>query len=617
MSNEMQIEIPQFTAKEYKSSSAPYEWLYQYKDDKFMLRQLCEQMKDKAGAVGVRAFMAMWNSYCEMQAEKKGFSLENATNFEDQPLELFSGSYICDEMGVAVMDRYGYEQTVCRHPILPCERLVNIDTGEERLKIAYKNSTRNRTWRELIAEKAVVASSSAILQLSQKGVVVNSENAKALSTYLLELEQLNYDFIPEQKSVGRLGWVGGHGFSPYVEDLVFDGENNFKHIFAAVRPSGDRDTWVEAMKKVRAEKSAGRFFLAASFASVILEPCGLLPFFLHAWGGTEVGKTVGLMIAASVWASPKLGDFITTFNSTMVGQEMMATFLNSLPMCIDELQIQSSSGVREFDKIIYQLTEGVGKTRGAKQGGLQKLNTWRCCFITNGETPISSTNSGGGAINRIIEIECTEKVYSDLVGLCSVINNNFGWAGAEFVGWLQTDGAFERINSLQKEYFHELLKVDSTDKQAASASAILAADHIVTELIFKDGNNLTVEDMEKIMQKKSEVDVNLRAYESIVEMVESNINHFKKNDFGDYQGEVWGKVDTEYYYIIKSIFDREMQNRGFNSAAFLAWAKKKNMLSYEAKRNIKKVRIIGNLINCVCIKKEIPKWEEWDGDPEF
>ncbi len=617
MSN-VQIEIPQFTAKEYKSSSAPYEWLYQYKDDKFMLRQLCEQMKDNAGAVGVRAFMAMWNSYCEMQAEKKGFSLENATNFEDQPLELFSGSYICDEMGVAVMDRYGYEQTVCRHPILPCERLVNIDTGEERLKIAYKNSTRNRTWRELIAEKAVVASSSAILQLSQKGVVVNSENAKALSTYLLELEQLNYDFIPEQKSVGRLGWVGKHGFSPYVEDLVFDGENNFKHIFAAVRPSGDRDTWVEAMKKVRAEKSAARFVLVASFASVILEPCGLLPFFLHIWGQTEVGKSVALMIAASVWASPKLGDFITTFNSTMVGQEMMATFLNSLPMCIDELQIQSGSGVREFDKIIYQLTEGVGKTRGAKQGGLQKLNTWRNCFITNGERPISSENSGGGAINRIIEIECTEKVYSDLVGLCTVINNNFGWAGAEFVGWLQTDGAFERINALQKEYYHELLKVDSTDKQAASASAILAADHIVTELIFKDGNNLTVEDMEKIMQKKSEVDVNVRAYDAIMDMVSSNINHFKKNDFGEYQGEVWGKLDGDYVYIIKSVFDREMQNRGYNSTAFLSWAKANNLLLCSGNKTTRVTRIIGPSTRCVCIKKDENLWEKWDGkNPEF
>jgi uncharacterized protein (DUF927 family) len=284
-------------------------------------------------------------------------------------------------------------------------------------------------------------------------------------------------------------------------------------------------------------------------------------------------------------------------------------------MCIDELQIQSSLGIRDFDKIIYQLTEGVGKTRGAKTGGLQKVNTWKCCFITNGETPISNANSGGGAINRIIEFECTDKIYSDLVGLCAVLSKNYGWAGAELVRWLQKEGSFERINEIQKEYYHELLKVDSTDKQAASASAILAADRIVTELIFKDGNNLSVDDISEIMTKKSEVDVNARAYDAIVEMVESNLNsHFDQNGFG----EVWGKVDTNYYYIIKSIFDREMQNRGFNAPAFLAWAKKNNLLSCEANRSNKKIRIVGNLVNCVCIKKRFEKWEEWDGkDPEF
>lgn len=612
MSNSAVIEVPTFTAAEYMNSSAPYAWLYQYRDDKFTLRQLCERMKINAGAVGVKAFMSMWKAYCEGQAKKDGIMLDNATNFDEQPLELFSGPYICDEAGVGVLDRFGYEQVVCRHPIMPCERLVNIDSGEERLKIAYKKGSR---WREIIAEKSTIASSSSILQLSANGVLVNSDNAKALSTYLLELEQLNYDYIPEQKSVGRLGWVGKHGFSPYVDDLVFDGENNFKHMFNAVSPHGDRDEWIEAMRAVRAEKGAGRYFLAASFASVILEPCGLLPFFLHAWGSSGGGKTVGLMIAASVWASPKLGDYITTFNSTMVGQEMTATFLNSLPMCIDELQIQASSGFREFDKIIYQLTEGVGKTRGAKTGGLQKVNTWKCCFITNGETPISNANSGGGAINRIIEFECTDKIYSDLVSLCAVLSKNYGWAGAELVRWLQKEGSFERINEIQKEYYHELLKVDSTDKQAASASAILAADRIVTELIFRDGNNLTVGDITEIMTKKSEVDVNARAYEAIVEMVESNLNsHFDSNGFG----EVWGKVDTDYYYIIKSIFDREMQNRGFNAPAFLAWANKNNLLSCEASKNTKRVRVVGNLVRCVCVKKHFEKWEKWDGkNPEF
>lgn len=600
MKNQM-IELPVYTIDEYYNTSKPYEWLYQFKDDKFLIRQLCEKMKAQAGAIGVKAFMGLWNAYCESMAQQQGMRLDNATNFEGQEVELFSGEYICDEYGVAVNDRYGYEQTICRHPILPVERLVNIDSGEERLKIAFK---KGRAWRSVIAEKTTIASSSSILNLSANGIMVNSENAKQLSTYLLEIENLNYDEIPEQRSVGRLGWVGDHGFSPYVDDLVFDGENNFKHIFNAVKPHGNREEWLKAMLDMRKEKSSGRLFLAASLASVILQPCGLLPFFLHAWGGTEVGKTVGLMIAASVWASPKMGDYIGTFNSTLVGQEMTATFLNSLPMCIDELQIQSSAGIKDFDRIIYHLTEGIGRTRGAKTGGLQKVNTWKNCIITNGEHPISNTHSGGGAMNRVIEFECTEKVYSDLVGICAVINSNYGFAGREFVEYLQQDGNFDRVNELQKEYYRQLLKTDGTDKQAASVSAILAADHIVTELIFKDGNNLTVEEVAGFMTKREEIDVNARAYDFIFDLVVKNINKFTPNEFGNYQGEIWGKIDGGCIYIIKSTFDKEMSNAGFNSTAFLSWAKRQGKLCTDSQRRTRRARIAGMLSNCVCIIAE-------------
>lgn len=598
--------MPEYTADDFYNSSAPYAYLYQYKDDKFLLGQMREKLKAQAAKVGVRGFIGLWNAYLETINQKRGISMDNATQFEGQEIELFSGQYICDEYGVSMTDKYGYEQTICRHPIMPIERLVNIDSGEERLKLAYK---KGRVWRSIIVEKSVIASSSSILQLAANGIMVNSENAKALSTYILEMEQLNYDLIPEQKSVGRLGWVGTHGFSPFVDDLVFDGETNFKHIFNAVKPEGSRNAWLYAMQDLRKEKSTGRLFLATSFASAILEPCGLLPFFLHAWGGTEVGKTVGLMIAASVWACPKMGEYIATFNSTLVGQEMTATFLNSLPMCIDELQIQSNSGVRDFDRIIYQLTEGVGRTRGAKTGGLQKMNTWRNCIITNGEHPISNANSGGGAVNRVIEFECDEKVYSDLVGICAVIQSNYGWAGREFVEYLQTEGAFDRVNALQKEYYRELLKSDSTDKQAASASAILAADHIATELIFKDGNNLTVADLEKIMTKKKEVNVNYRALEFVYELVERNPNKFKANDFGEYQGEVWGKQEETCIYIIKSVFDRELGNGGFNSTAFLAWAKRNGVTITDNGKRTKKARITDSATNCVCIRKNLNEFE--------
>lgn len=594
------VTIPEFTADDFYNSSAPYEWLYQFHDDKFLEGQMREKLKQQASNLGIRGFIGLWNAYLETVTKKRGGFLENATSFEGQEIELFSGQYICDEYGVAASDKHGYEVNVCRHPIMPVQRLINVDNGEERIKIAYK---KGRTWRNVIVEKSVIASSTGILQLAASGIMVNAENAKILSTYLLELENLNYEYIPEQKSVGRLGWVGEHGFSPYVDDLSFDGENNFKHAFGSVKPSGERDKWVGAMINMRAEKSAGRLFLAASFASAILEPCGLLPFFLHAWGGTETGKTVGLMIAASVWASPKMGDFITTFNSTLVGQEMMASFLNSLPMCIDELQIQSSQGIKDFDKIIYQLTEGVGRTRGAKAGGLQKLNTWRNCFITNGEHPISNANSGGGAINRIIEFECSEKICDDLVGICAVINQNYGFAGREFVKFLQQDGMFEIVNNLQKKYYRDLLNCDSTEKQAASASAILAADALVTELIFHDGNNLTVADLSEIMTKKSDVDANKRAYEYIWELVERNANKFSRNSHYEYTGEAWGKMDSDYLYIIKSVFDREMANEGFNPTAFLAWAKRNDLIDTEDNKRTKKVRIVGNLTNCVCLKR--------------
>ena len=605
MKNEIAM-IPEYTADDFYNSSEPYSFLYQYKDDKFLLGQMREKLKAQAAKVGVKGFVGLWNAYLETINQQRGISMDNATQFDGQEIELFSGQYICDEYGVSMTDKYGYEQTVCRHPIMPVQRLCNIDSGEERLKIAYK---KGRVWRSIIVEKSVIASSSSILQLAANGIMVNSENAKALSTYLLEIEQLNYEIIPEQKSVGRLGWLGEHGFSPFVDDLVFDGETNFKHIFNAVKSDGSRDAWLRAMQDLRKEKSPGRLFLAASFASAILEPCGLLPFFLHAWGGTETGKTVGLMIAASVWACPKMGEFCTTFNSTLVGQEMTASFLNSLPMCIDELQIQSSAGIRDFDRIIYQLTEGVGRTRGAKTGGLQKMNTWKNCIITNGEHPISNANSGGGAVNRVIEFECDEKVYSDLVGICAVIQSNYGFAGREFVEYLQTDGAFDRVNALQKEYYRELLKSDSTDKQAASASAILAADHIATELIFKDGNNLTVADLEKIMAKKKEVNVNCRALEFIYELVERNPNRFKANEFGEYQGEVWGKYEETCIYIIKSVFDREMGNGGFNSTAFLAWAKRNDVIITDNGKRTKKARITGSATNCVCIKKNLDEFE--------
>ncbi len=600
--------IPDFTKDDYLETSEPFSWLYQFHTDPFTQQQMLTKIKSQAAAVGISNFVALWKSYLDGIKSQRGQTLANATDFTGQPMELMCGKYICDDSGVRLKDAFGYDVYISLHPIMPVERLVNIDDGQERLEIAYR---KGKTWRSIIVEKATIASSSSILQLAAFGVLVNSENAKQLSTYLLSIEEMNYDEIPEEKSVGRLGWVLQNGFAPYFDSVIFDGEANFKHIFNSVHSAGDYEVWKDAIRKVRAEKTPARIAIAASFASVLLEPLGLLPFFTHIWGSTECGKSVMLLLAASVWACPKFGEYVFTFNSTGVGQELTAAFLNSLPMCMDELQLQSSAGIKDFDKIVYALTEGVGRTRGAKAGGLQRQNRWRCCFITNGEHPLNNANSAGGAVNRIIDVEVTEKIYHDLVGLCAIINENYGFAGREFIAYLQSDGALERVNEIQKEFYRELLKSDSTDKQAASASAILAADKIATELIFHDDNALTVQDMVAIMTKRDDVNVNRRALEYIYELVTRNPMHFVPDEYGDYRSEVWGKIDTDCYYFVKSVFDREMMLAGFNSTSFLAWAKRQGILICDKDgRRTKKAKVGNSVINTVCLSKNGEKIQE-------
>jgi len=607
-----ELTVPDYSASDFLDSSAPYEYLYSFKDDPFALGQMKQRLKAAASKVGVKTFISLWNAYAKSRnnapkSRQIEVSYSNGTEFDGQPLELFSGRYICKDEGVMGIDRSGNPIVICQHPIMPVRRFVNVDSGDERLEIAYKSGS--SYWRSITVAKSILASPSAIVHLADKGIAVNARNANDLSTYLFDMEQLNADVLPEEKSVSRLGWIDGHGFAPFVDGLAFDGEAEYKNLFNSIRTDGSFEKWREAMTQMRSEKTLGRLALAASFASVLIEPCGLLPFFVHLHGSTEFGKTVSLMVAASVWGKPVVGEYITTFNSTSAGLEMLAGFVNSLPLCIDELEIKESQGVRDFDNLIYQLCEGAGKTRSTKIGGLQKIGRWRNCIISSGENTITSFSSKAGAVNRILSVEGSEKIVKDIPPFCDTIRANYGFAGRRFVEWLQDSDNMERAKTLQKDYYKRLLNTDSMDKQAASASALLTADHLATELIFRDGYALTIEDLSEIMAKRDEVDLNQRTYEYINELIVRQKARFVPDKYGEYIGEIWGKIENGYIYMIKSVFDRELSNAGYNSNSFLSWANRRGYLKTNGTHNTCPVRIKDGLVRCAVIRQN----EEFNG----
>ena len=597
-------DVPAFTHDDYLKTTKPFEYLYEHRENKFELKQLLGIMSDQAKNVGIKNLATLFKAYMETVsgAVAPGF---NRTDFSGQEMELDCGGWAASDTGIYGTDKMGFEVVACYHPIMPVQRLVNIDTGIHKVKLAFSLGKR---WNTIIEDRSVISDSRSIIGLSKYGIMVNSETGKALVRYLADVEQMNYDLIPEVSSVGRLGWIDDYGFSPYVDDLVFDGEEEYRTRFESIQERGSREKWLECVRAVRAGKTPGnviaRIVLAASFASVLVKPCNCLPFFVHLWGGTETGKTVGLLLAASVWADPEIGKYIQTFNATEVGKELGAAFCNSMPLIIDELQLIKDNR-KDFDRMIYQLSEGVGRSRGRKQGGLQKTPTWRNCILTTGEFPIISPNSGAGAVNRTIEIDChAEHLFDDPKQVATTLYGNFGFAGREFVEHLMEEGAQERVQSLQEAMQDSLKTGDTMDKQTASAALILAADRLAEEWIFQDGVLLQPDDIRPYLVSKDTVNQNGRALQFLYDFININQARFSP-DADAHQGEVWGDLDEEYAYIIRSKFDQILQDEGYNASAFLGWAKNNNLIlpGNDGKLTRTK-RINGRVSRCIWLKMD-------------
>ena len=594
-------EIPAYTRDDYLTTTRPFEYLYAHKENKFEMKQLLGLMSAQAQTVGVRNLAALFKAYVETVSGTvtPGY---NRTDFNGQELELDCGGWTATDTGIYGTDKMGFEVVACYHPIMPVQRLINVDTREHKIMLAYRLS---RRWDTVIVDRNVISDSRSIIGLSKYGIMVNSETGKALVRYLADVEQLNYDIIPEVSSVGRLGWIEGYGFSPYEEELVFDGEETYRTRFESIQEHGSRESWLDCVRAVRSGKTPGnvvaRIVLAASFASVLVGPCHCLPFFVHLWGGSETGKSLSLVLAASVWANPEIGVYIQTFNATEVGKELGAAFCNSLPLIIDELQLVKDNR-KDFDRMIYQLSEGAGRARGRKQGGLQKTPTWRNCVITTGEFPIISSNSGEGAINRTIEVDCHDtKLFDEPKKTATSLYANYGFAGREFVEHLMEDGVIELVQKLQEDFQRSIKTSDTMDKQTASAALILAADRLSEEWIFQDGVLLQPEDIRPYLVSKETVNQNARALQYLYDFI--NINQGRFSIDADRQGEVWGDLDDDYAYIIRSKFDQILADEGYNASAFLGWAKNRGLILCSSDgRPTKPKRINGRVSRCVWLK---------------
>jgi len=608
--------LPPWTAEDF-FGEAPYAWLYQQREkNKFGFALSLRLTIKQASSLGIKEleFKQLWKAYQESMMPKNQILGANMTDFPGQPKALQCGEYSCAFDGVKIYGRMGEEIQVINHPILPVSRIEDVETGEQQIQIQFCRSEMgsDAEWKTLTFPKETISSAQKIVALSGKGVGVTTENAKELVKFLARIEDLNYAELITQKSCRHMGWLPNGEFAPYTDKVMFAGDSEeYLRLYKNFTPHGDENVWLTMASQVRHGKSVpARIVLAASLAAPLIHKLGALSFFVHFWGASGSGKTVALLLGASVWGNPEIGGYIKSFSGTKVSQEKLASFCGNLPVFLDELQVISDR--RIFDDLIYSLCEGVSKGRGTKEGGLQTASRWATVFLTTGEMPMIQANSGGGAAARVIEVNYGDvPFFEDPRKAANVLKLNYGFAGPKIITALKDKDTMQKVREWQEEFYGKLAGAIQ-DKQVLSASLILAADRLADEVLFHDGKSLTVNDLRPYLITTEQADMNQRCYQYLTGWIASNQSRFSKS-IDDNRGEPWGVYEDEngrdIVYIIKGVFDKALADGNFSAGAFLSWAKRNKLLKTKRYDNNTIQKTVGDM-RPVCVAVYMPGEEQ-------
>ena len=523
--------------------------------------------------------------------------------------------WMYSEKGISHIDeKKAIPTTICRTPIILTQRLKSMETGEEKIEIAFK---RDGQWSRAIYPRSTIFTSRNITVLADLGCTITSENAKQVVSFLAALEAENIDIIQKADSTSTFGWQTKGRFLPgHGDDIVLDIEPSLRGWAAAYHTTGTFGGWISTMQPHRS-RDKFRFILAASFAAPLLKIIQQRIFFVYNWGGSKGGKTAALKAALSAWGDPER--LMVNFNATQVALERMAGFYNDLPLGIDERQLAGQKQ-ENLEKIVYMIASGTGRARGNKGGGLQALNTWRTVALATGEEPLSTDTTQTGVSTRVLEIyggPFDDEKSASLMHQQAPLN--CGWAGQEFISRLLTTDERTVTDQYEKMVEGIYAAADGTSgAHIAGISAVALADAMIDTWIFRNeaGENqdeteqsddlpeqnagsckkplkIQKESWDRAVQMAKAIiqellaagvsDVNENATQFIVDWILSNRAQFGDRAIGTCLGFISSAQNKAY--IFPSLLNQALTKAGYSPRKTMKYLADKNIIASQPKKN--------------------------------
>lgn len=474
---------------------------------------------------------------------------------------------------------------VCRTPILLTQRLKSLETGDEKMEVAFK---RDGEWQRAIYPRSVIFSSRSITTLADLGCTITSENSKNVVKFLGALESENIDIIPKNDATSTFGWQPGRRFIPgHDEGITLDIDPSQRGMAAAYCQNGTMERWIEHMAPHRSREKF-RFILAASFAAPLLRIVKQRIFFVYNWGGSKGGKTAALKAALSAWGDPER--LMVNFNATQVGLERTAAFYCDLPLGIDERQL-AGNNQGALEKIVYMIASGTGKIRGAKSGGIQIVHQWRTVALATGEEPLSTETSQTGVSTRVLEIYGGPfDNEQDAALMHQQAAMDCGWAGPAFIEHiLQMDEReiVERYEDMQR-YIRETSQ-GKNGSHIAGIAAVALADSLIDEWFFGGNPRESVAEAKRMAAsilinqvEANTTDVNENAVQFIVDWVLANRSYFGANAIGTCLGFTSETGNTAY--IFPSMLNQALTKAGYSPRKTMKYMAEKDLIATDIDR---------------------------------
>ena len=477
-------------------------------------------------------------SVCDIQ------NLNGVINGMPECIVKIPDEYAMSESGIFVACGKTYFE-VCPHPIFPIEILTDIQTGKERVRLAFK---RRGIWRDdIIVDRYTLATTNNIARLVDDSIMVNDENARYLIKYLADIEMANEYYIPRKKTTSRLGWMPD-GFVPYVSGIEYSGNSDTnKWLYKKFIECGDLNKWLDISNQV-CRYTIPKIMIAAGYASLLTEKFNLNPFCVHLWGETGKGKSVSVMTSASIYGDPDIKNgIVRTGNTTSNGIEPVLDFFNNCTAYFDELTTLTQQQIQD---LIYTFAQGQGKGRMTRAANAQRVYRWNNVAVFNAEFPIVTSRSKGGAANRVISMHASGNIFGDmdLPYIANTLKQNYGFGARLFIDIISKPDFVSVLTSLRKTYYDEIIQ-HTEDKQANSMSILLTAYEIARIYVYKNDYPLTINEIKPFLASKEDISQVLRAYNDFLDYVSANYRYFNDEPIN---ANKWGCIQDNKINIFRT-----------------------------------------------------------------